>query len=765
MNVGINADLVVTFDETIVKGSGNISIFRGSDDALIGVVDVNSANVTIAGAVVTINPPFALDHSTAYYVQIPNSAFDDTANNSFAGILDKTTWNFSSEADAIAPLISALSPADNASNVPRVANLVMTFDEDIQKGSGSIVVRRTSNHSTVTTVDVSTSSVTVAGAVATIDLPFDLDYNTGYYVQVSAGAFSDMAMNDFAGISNTTDWNFTTVPDTAPPTVTTLLPADDATNVLFGADLVVTFNETIAKGSGLISVFRSSDDSLFNTINVASAEVTVSGAIATIDPAFNLEANTSYYIQIAAGAFTDTAANDFAGILDKTTWNFSTNPDGAAPTVQSLNPLDNATGVDHTNDLVITFNEIVQKGTGQIRVHRSSDDVAVLTHLVTSSAISVAGEVVTIDTLSALSYDTAYYVQIDAGAIQDPATNNFAGILDKTTWNFATAPDVVPPVITNLNPADGSTNVDVDTNLVVTFSENIQKGTGLISIFRSSDDGLIGVVDVTSGQVTISSNMVTINPSFNLEYATDHYIQIPASAFEDVTGGNDFAGILDKTSWNFTTGTETIPPTLQSTTPLDNATNIALDTNLTMVFDEPIQKGTGSISIISGVTLVASIDVNDAAVTVSGATVTIDPPSDLDYETNYNIRMPAGTFKDLSMNDFAGINFSTIWNFSTLADPFPSFQEWLDSHPGADPGGLTLEELRALDLDFDGLTLWEEFGLGGDPNVADASLRAPRIVDTGSGLVLRFFRATTRVVYTIRTSGNPAGVPWIVPRG
>ena len=33
---------------------------------------------------------------------------------------------------------------------------------------------------------------------------------TGYYVQVDAGAFEDLAGNDFDGISGPTSWNFTT---------------------------------------------------------------------------------------------------------------------------------------------------------------------------------------------------------------------------------------------------------------------------------------------------------------------------------------------------------------------------------------------------------------------------------------------------------------------------------------------------------------------------------------------------------------------------
>jgi len=37
-----------------------------------------------------------------------------------------------------------------------------------------------------------------------------------------------------------------------------------------------------------------------------------------------LDNSTEYYIQVAAGALKDAADNPFAGIVDNTTWNFTT---------------------------------------------------------------------------------------------------------------------------------------------------------------------------------------------------------------------------------------------------------------------------------------------------------------------------------------------------------------------------------------------------------------------------------------------------------
>lgn len=43
----------------------------------------------------------------------------------------------------------------------------------------------------------------------------------------------------------------------------------------------------------------------------------------TIDPANDLAGGMECYVLIESGALEDTSANDFAGIADTTTWNFT----------------------------------------------------------------------------------------------------------------------------------------------------------------------------------------------------------------------------------------------------------------------------------------------------------------------------------------------------------------------------------------------------------------------------------------------------------
>ena len=113
--------------------------------------------------------------------------------------------------DVTAPVVSVLSPANNATGTALSGNLVITFNENIQKGSaGNIVVKKTSDGTIINTTAVISATVTVSGAAATIPYT-SLAYNTAYYVEMPAAIFKDIAGNDFAGISGSITWSFTTL--------------------------------------------------------------------------------------------------------------------------------------------------------------------------------------------------------------------------------------------------------------------------------------------------------------------------------------------------------------------------------------------------------------------------------------------------------------------------------------------------------------------------------------------------------------------------
>ena len=69
-------------------------------------------------------------------------------SNSYAGITSTTALSFTT-ADVQNPTLSSSSPADNATDVARDANIVLNFSESVDVKSGNITIKKTSDDSTL----------------------------------------------------------------------------------------------------------------------------------------------------------------------------------------------------------------------------------------------------------------------------------------------------------------------------------------------------------------------------------------------------------------------------------------------------------------------------------------------------------------------------------------------------------------------------------------------------------------------------------------
>ena len=93
--VGVNDNIVLNFSKAVDAESGNIIIYKSSDDSEVESIPVGNAKVSGSGSTeITINPATTLDSLTGYYVQVAATAFDDSSSNSYAGITNTTTLNF-----------------------------------------------------------------------------------------------------------------------------------------------------------------------------------------------------------------------------------------------------------------------------------------------------------------------------------------------------------------------------------------------------------------------------------------------------------------------------------------------------------------------------------------------------------------------------------------------------------------------------------------------------------------------------------------------
>ena len=611
--VAPSSNLVLTFSETVVPGSGNI-VIRNSNGTIAQSIPVtDSSQVSFSGNQVTINPSSNLAAGSGYYVNIASGVIRDVAGNNYAGISNSTSFNFTTAAplDTTPPVLTSVSPTDNSTGVAPSGNLALTFSETVVPGSGNIVIRN-SNGTIAQSIPVTDSSqVSFSGNQVTINPSSNLAAGSGYYVNIASGVIRDVAGNNYAGISNSTSFNFTTAAplDTTPPVLTSVSPTDNSTGVAPSRNLVLTFSETVVPGSGNI-VIRNSNGTIAQSIPVTdSSQVSFSGNQVTINPSSNLAAGSGYYVNIASGVIRDVAGNNYAGISNSTSFNFTTDAPvsggGGATPVTSLFSASDTPAKTYNDgkqlEVGVQFQSSVAGQITGLKFYRSASDTGpdVLT-LWTATGTKLASatftntdasgwQTVALSTPVAISantsyvasyHTTGYYVAtnyffdtaVTSSVLTAPegvyayggtsttgifptnaysATNYWADVV----FEASAAPagiDTTPPVLTSVSPTDNSTGVAPSGNLALTFSETVVPGSGNI-VIRNSNGTIAQSIPVTdSSQVSFSGNQVTINPSSNLAAGSGYYVNIASGVIRDVAG-NNYAGISNSTSFNFTT--------------------------------------------------------------------------------------------------------------------------------------------------------------------------------------------------------------------
>lgn len=113
--------------------------------------------------------------------------------------------------DNAGPTLASVTPADDSTGASVSANLVLRFNEGVKAGTGSFVIRHSSDNSLVEAIAANdTTKVTIGFNTVTLHPASDLAHSTGYYVEATSDVLTDPAGNAWAGLAGATAWNFTT---------------------------------------------------------------------------------------------------------------------------------------------------------------------------------------------------------------------------------------------------------------------------------------------------------------------------------------------------------------------------------------------------------------------------------------------------------------------------------------------------------------------------------------------------------------------------
>lgn len=235
------------------------------------------------------------------------------------------------------PEIISYNPVSGIEDVPLKSNLVITFDEIVEKGSGNITIK-TDKESETQSIDVSSDAVSIGKdkRIVTVN-PKDFKSGKTYEVIIDRGFVKDLVGNEFMGTHPDTPWTFVSGGNSGPQLLK-LIPENGSTEGnLF--KLQLTFNGGVKKGSGYITIYDDKD-AIVEKIDILDKSATLSE-----DKAFNIELtnplqfNKDYYVKIDDGAIMDIAGNNFPGFSDKESWNFKTTTGSNTELVVHL-PLD-----------------------------------------------------------------------------------------------------------------------------------------------------------------------------------------------------------------------------------------------------------------------------------------------------------------------------------------------------------------------------------------------------------------------------------------
>lgn len=155
------------------------------------------------------------------------------------------------------------------------------------------------------------------------------------------------------------------------------------------------------------------------------------------------------------------------------------------------------------------------------------------------------------------------------------------------------------PVILTLDPVDNTTAASTVGDLVITFDQAIDVQSGNISLYTADDDQLVEVIDVAGGPVSgAGTDTITIDFIEDLDFLTSYYVLIDATVFRNLFGV-EFPGVLDTTTWNFTTlglgsGSGAIGYTPTNPVIADEEDSVMI----TFTLDEPIISGEADPEVV-----------------------------------------------------------------------------------------------------------------------------------------------------------------------
>lgn len=258
----------------------------------------------------------------------------------------------------------------------------------------------------------------------------------------------------------------------------------------------------------------------------------------TLSPLITFESDYSYYLRgidtVNLLADPPTPGPDLVNGGYSYTFTTASGADTIPPEVAFTTPNNGAVNIPVSSSITIQFSEEMQ-----------GIDVSDFTLLKGATSVMFGfsydtdTNTATLTPSSSFDQNSVYTITL-SGGVQDAAGNPMG---DDYSFSFTTyAPDTVRPTVLSISPANGATSVLPTTNIVITFSEEMDPATINTSNITLSG-GVTGTVAYLAG-----SRMATFTPSVGFSLSTNYTVTVG-------TGVADLAGntLLQAKTVTFTT--------------------------------------------------------------------------------------------------------------------------------------------------------------------------------------------------------------------
>lgn len=439
---------------------------------------------------------------------------------------------------------------------------------------------------------------------------------------------------DAAGWTDTDTMNVTVL-DATPPYVIYTSPYDGATEQPLNTVVMVGFSEpmdtdsvnastSIDAGASISSYSWNAQDDTLTLI--------LSGLVNS----------TTYTVTIDVGA-SDKAGNPLSSVF---TTSFTTisamGPDTTSPVVVYSYPEDGSIDIPTAIVMKVVFSEPMTTASVQSAVTITGITPIAYNWFSNDTLVEI--------TIPPLSYSTVYTISISDTA-QDLAGNPLIPWSASFTTESAPAGDTTPPEIIYTNPEEGETGVSVTASIVIVFSEPMDNASVESAITIDAGASIVAY--------TWSYNRTLVEMQTSGLLESTSYTLTVSTAAQDVAG-NPMTGDF---YLHFTTTSpsgDVTPPEILYTSPEDGSVDIPVQTDIVIVFSEPMNE----TSVEAAISISGGVNVSSYQWFSGNSSVRLLLPM-LSYTNTYSVTV-ASTATDLAGNPMTS---SFTMSFTTEAPP------------------------------------------------------------------------------------------------